>query len=305
MEPQMALALRNGPFHHALRIAIKSRGLSLQRLRVRLAEAGVVVGVATLSSWQSGQRRPERADSLRAVAALEDVLGLTPRSLLVLLGPPRPRGPVPQRLRGARRYLDLMEVAEPVVNLIDQLEGGECRLRTLANYDGVCIGAGGTLHSLETTQVLRAEQATDRMVVIYNGERGSGRELDVRIHPLGNCRVGLVQTDPANAVVAIELLLDQLLEPGDTQIVRYRLEDRTGSLGSEYHRWLRYPAQHLSIDVRFDPDFLPLSCWRYSRQRAGEKDQLRQEVQLGPHRTAHLVMADPPAGMHGIGWSFL
>ena len=33
---ELAVALRTGPFEHALRLAIRSRGLTLDRLRVRL-----------------------------------------------------------------------------------------------------------------------------------------------------------------------------------------------------------------------------------------------------------------------------
>ena len=85
--------LRTGPFEEALRAAIAARGLSLERLRSRLAERGLHVGVATLSCWQNGHRRPERPESLRAVSALEEILGLPPEALVVLLGPRRPRGP--------------------------------------------------------------------------------------------------------------------------------------------------------------------------------------------------------------------
>ncbi|MFD0630293.1 multiprotein-bridging factor 1 family protein [Catenulispora yoronensis] len=83
-------ALRTGPFAEALRAAITARGLSLDSLQRRLSDRGVRVGTATLSCWQNGRRRPERPDSLRAVSALEEILGLPGGSLLVLLGPPRP-----------------------------------------------------------------------------------------------------------------------------------------------------------------------------------------------------------------------
>ncbi|HKE50153.1 MAG TPA: transcriptional regulator [Actinomycetes bacterium] len=89
---QLAVALRTGPFEHALRLAIRSRGLTLDRLRVRLLERGVHTSLASLSNWQRGRCRPERTRSLRAVRELEDILGLPGDSLVVLLGPRRPRG---------------------------------------------------------------------------------------------------------------------------------------------------------------------------------------------------------------------
>jgi hypothetical protein len=84
--------LRTGPFDEALRAAIMARGLSLERLHVRLAERGVRISLASLSNWQRGRSRPERSASLAAVRELEAILGLPPHSLVTLLGPRRPRG---------------------------------------------------------------------------------------------------------------------------------------------------------------------------------------------------------------------
>lgn len=89
---ELAVALRTGPFEHALRLAIRSRGLTLDRLRARLLERGVRTSLASLSNWQRGRCRPERVPSLRAVRELEDILGLPGDSLVALLGPRRPRG---------------------------------------------------------------------------------------------------------------------------------------------------------------------------------------------------------------------
>src|SRR4051794_27382889 len=84
--------LEYGPFDVALRAAIVARGLSLDRIQHRLGRQGVQISLATLSYWQSGQRRPERPTSLRALEHLEDVLEVPRQSLRDLLGPPTPRG---------------------------------------------------------------------------------------------------------------------------------------------------------------------------------------------------------------------
>ncbi|WP_020664554.1 transcriptional regulator [Amycolatopsis benzoatilytica] len=88
--------LETGPFAEALRAAIRARGLGLERIRYRLHGKGATVSLATLSHWQSGRCRPERAESLRALKNLEEVLGVPDGSLRRLLGPPRPRGPYHQ-----------------------------------------------------------------------------------------------------------------------------------------------------------------------------------------------------------------
>ena len=81
MTPELAEALRAGPFHTALRVAIQTSGLGLDRIRHRLAMRGITVSTTSLSYWQSGRSRPERAESLAAVTALEDLLELPAGSL--------------------------------------------------------------------------------------------------------------------------------------------------------------------------------------------------------------------------------
>ncbi len=85
-------ALVTGPFSLALKQAIRASGLSLDRLQHKLGERGTPVSKTALSYWQHGRTRPERPESMRALAAVEEVLGLEAGSLSALLGPPRPRG---------------------------------------------------------------------------------------------------------------------------------------------------------------------------------------------------------------------
>src|SRR4029450_7869746 len=73
-----------GPFHAALREAIRERGLTLDRLRSHLARRGVSVALSSLSAWQHGNARPG-VSSFRAVRALEEVLRLPSGSLIHLL----------------------------------------------------------------------------------------------------------------------------------------------------------------------------------------------------------------------------
>lgn len=81
-------------FSDVLSAAIRERGVTLARLRDRLTERGNPVSMATLSYWRSGARRPEGAQSLAAVADLEDMLGLDPGDLLNRLGPTQRTGPL-------------------------------------------------------------------------------------------------------------------------------------------------------------------------------------------------------------------
>lgn len=86
-EDDLLEVLQYGPFNVALQAAIQARGLSLDSLRRRLEQQGIAVSLSTLSYWQRGRTRPERADSMRAVRGLEVILELPRHSLLTLLRP--------------------------------------------------------------------------------------------------------------------------------------------------------------------------------------------------------------------------
>ena len=75
-------------FAAALRQAIAHRGLALNRIRTHLADRGLHVGIATLSTWQSGRRVP-RDDSLAVITALEELLNVPPGWLTVRIPPAR------------------------------------------------------------------------------------------------------------------------------------------------------------------------------------------------------------------------
>jgi len=50
-EPDLGRLLYSGPFHEALRAAVRRRGLTLDRLRAHLARRGLIVGLSSLSDW--------------------------------------------------------------------------------------------------------------------------------------------------------------------------------------------------------------------------------------------------------------
>lgn len=81
-------------FAETLSAAVRDRGLTLARLHARLAERGNPVSMATLSYWRSGARRPEGAQSLAAIADLEDLLDLDRGALSGHLGPTMRTGPL-------------------------------------------------------------------------------------------------------------------------------------------------------------------------------------------------------------------
>ena len=149
-------ALRLGPFHRALGMAITDSGLALSRLEYRLGRRGIRVGRSTLSYWQQGRRRPERADSLQAITALEEILEIPPDSLTSLLGPRKPRGRWIGHRVGGLSLTDMWGVTDDVrrVVSIDSRRISD-RLHDMSLIERMRIGPDRRLTSLRVDLVTR------------------------------------------------------------------------------------------------------------------------------------------------------
>ncbi|WP_437114657.1 hypothetical protein [Streptomyces longispororuber] len=301
---ELASALRSGPFHVALRAAIAARRLPLQRVRHHLARHGVSVGVTSLSYWQQGARRPQRAESLRAVRALEEILDLPDESLIRLLAQDedRPGGERPT----ARSYRSLVEAADVLQGLLadlgSPLDGG---LHTVGHHERVRIGAGRELLGRDSEHIVRAHRdGIDRYVAIHHGDPGCAPER-TRVLALENCRTGRVRWHHDTGVLVAELLFDTRLRAGDTHMFRYGFEDGTAGASSEYFRSFSFAGGQYALQVSFAADALPVRCHRFTQQSAAAPRAGRDELTLsGSHRSVHLVEPQVRAGIVGIEWDW-
>ncbi|GAA2914150.1 hypothetical protein GCM10010517_80650 [Streptosporangium fragile] len=266
-----------------------------------------------MSYWQQGLRRPERPESLRAVRALEEILVLPPRSLMALLGPPRPRGrgaeglpPVAPPYVDVMPHTAVMESSRTLSAMLYDLDGvaDDRRLHIVAMYETLRIGPDRSATRRETFQVVRAhEDAADRYIMVYRGGLGCDVER-VRIRALEDCRVGRVRRDGPTALVVAELLFDRVLQTGETQVIRYELADPSGVETVEYERGFRHPAGQYALRVGFDPSALPARVQRFARRGPGAGDHDRGELTLNAHHAAHLVVTSLEPGLVGIRWTW-
>lgn len=300
----LAAALRTGPFHTALRAAIAARRLPLQRVRHHLAQQGVTVGVTSLSYWQQGARRPRRAESLRAVRALEEILQLPEESLLRLLARPAERGDGERP--AARSYRSLVEASDVLRTLLAELgcpsDGG---LHTIGHHERVRIGAHREMTGRESQHIVRAHRdGVDRYVAIYHGDPGCAPDR-VRVRALENCRTGRVRWHQDTGVLVTELLFDARLRAGDTHLFGYGFEDGTAGPAAEYVRGFPFAGGQYALQIRFDDRALPVRCHRFTQHSAAAPRGGRQELTLsGSHRSVHLVEPQVRAGLLGIAWDW-
>ncbi|MFD8984837.1 hypothetical protein [Streptomyces sp. NPDC059564] len=298
--------LREGPFHLALRTALAVRGLPLHRVQHRLAARGIKLGVTSLSYWQQGARRPRHPESLRAVAALEQILELPGGALLRLLtGPGRAAGPGSGR-PAARSYRALISVGAAVEQLLDGMElpadGG---LHSVGHHERVGIGPDGELRTRESQQIVRAHRdGVDRYLAVHHGDPGCDTDR-VRVAAYENCRTGRIRRHREAGVVVAELLFDARLRRGDTYVFGYGIEDGTGARSTEYVRGFSYAGGQYMLQVRFDEAALPVRCRRFARTGPqAARTGLADLTPSGRHRAVHLVEDGVRRGLLGIAWDW-
>ncbi|MFF5443769.1 hypothetical protein [Streptomyces sp. NPDC012888] len=302
---ELSRLLRTGPFHSALRAALAARGLPLHRVQHRLAARGIKVGVTSLSYWQQGARRPQRAESLKAVRELERILRVPDGSLGRLLAPPGGTATEPPRPT-ARPYRSLVGVGALMEELLAGMglpaDGG---LHTLGHHERVRVGARRELLVRDSEHVVRAHRdGVDRYLAIHHGDPGCD-PARVRVRAGENCRTGRVRRHREAGIVVAELLFDTRLRTGDTYVFGYGFEDGTAGPSREYLRGFSYAGGQYMLQVRFDGAAMPVRCVRFSRTgpqapRAGVADLTPN----GLHRSVHLVEQGVRRGILGIGWDW-
>lgn len=305
VHPELATALRTGPFHLALRTALRARGLALHRIQQHLALRGVHIGVTSLSYWQQGHRRPERPESLRAVRELEDILDLPAHSLTRLLGPRQ------ALVDGwatvvTRPYRDLIAPASAVDELLAELPGPrDTGLHTITHIERIRIGADHQLLRRDSQHALRAHRdGTDRYLAIHQGDPGSDvRRVTVRAEE--NCRTGRIRRDPASQLIVAELLLDRRMRTGETHLLSYGFDDAPApEPGNEYVRGFNSGAGQYILQVTFHPDALPVRCHRFASRAPGSPPFEREELTLDGHGCVHLVATGLTPCLLGVGWDW-
>ncbi|MEV6609777.1 hypothetical protein [Kutzneria sp. NPDC051319] len=292
---RLEILLETGPFHAALRAAIRQRSLTLERLRCHLRREGVSVSAASLSDWQHGHVRPGPASSGRVIRALEQVLQVPGESLARLLA----------KRDSAAENGRLDEQAGPLGELLDQLPGArELDLDVVTRQDKVLVDVERRATSARIRLLVRARRdGADRQFLRYFGDPGC--DLDqVRLHSLEHCRLGRVLRHPTAPVLVAELLFTEALRIGDTWVVEYVLHDPTGEPCEDYAHGIRTTEDHSLLEVRFDPRMLPVDCHSYARTGLAKPRLRMTDLTLSNDNAVHLAVSDGATGIIGIAWSW-
>lgn len=279
---ELADLLVTGPFPSALRAAIQVRGLSLERLQHRLRMRGTPISITALSYWQSGRRRPERPESLAALAHLEEVLDLPSGALSKLLGPPRPRGKTRPRRPSPRATWD------------------SAGLKLTGQHDRVDTDDDGTVRGVRSRQVMQADTAgVDRWVLCHD----TGSVLP-EVTALRACRVGRVARERSNGVLVAELLFDHALDDGESVAIEYELSFPPGAREQTHFRRFPQRVHDYVLEIKFTPGHPPSRCEQFA---SGTGDGMlggSRPAAVDSWGYAHAVALDFGPGVFGMRWEW-
>ncbi|HCT76879.1 MAG TPA: hypothetical protein DGT23_09875 [Micromonosporaceae bacterium] len=283
MDKPIDQLLLSGPFHDTLRAAIRARGLTLDRVRSRLADRGWTVGLSTLSGWQHGHTRPA---SCHIVHALEEVLCL-PRNALVDLIP--------------RSELD--ERTGVLGELLDGFPGSRDRtMDVLSQHQKIDVDTAGRSWRIWSRIVLLARRdGVDRYVMRYFADPGA--DLDqIVIEPTGGCWLGAVRRHDHACLIVAEFLFGQRLRAGESWVLEHRITDPAGCPSGVYAHAVRHRVEQYVLQVRFEPSARPIDCYAFTQRDLYEPKRRTAELLLNAHHSVHLIGAPLITGVHGIAW---
>lgn len=182
------------PFSKALRAALTASGYSLDQLSRELRQRGTPASVSTLSNWQTGENHPERPSSIAAVASMETVLGLPPRSLTTLIPPRRARG---RRSAGpGLSHRLLWRHPEALTRLLAKFDATPDDLVTptrLSRYGKVVIDEAG--HERETHTRVMLQATRDGTERCFTAMRCYSLPQPPTVYALEGCRLGRFRAD--------------------------------------------------------------------------------------------------------------
>lgn len=285
-------------FADALSLAIRERGTTLARLHARLADRGNRVSMATLSYWRSGARRPEGAQSLAAIADLEELLSLDQGALLDRLGPTLRTGPLGSTAFPFDEELIEQHVRETFLAMGAVYPDPTRELTTHAVTD---VGADG--HVLRRTTRLLVQATSGTMsaipfVELTPGIRtpppqfeavGGGRITRRHSHPSGEVHGFLFETECAITAPGSTMIEWAVVYPPGTPAT-----DGTG-------HGVAFRSRELLVWTRFHPAAVPDWCEEVEETPEGEVVTPRT---LDGAQSLHAIRRGFGPGALGIRWGY-
>jgi hypothetical protein len=274
--------------------ALDEAQLSLTQLQARLRDRGHRVSLASLSYWRSGQRRPESADSLEALAQIEAILRLEPGTLRNGRGPSRRPGPRERPVP----YGDLVPTTVPVDDALAALDLADWTDRLVEEvvHLTVDVDASGTPTHSTSQLMLRAVSDGARDYPFYVFSQQPGSPVLRAVH---GARVTGHREVPEAGLSLWRMSLLRPLQTGETAMFEAQVDLAEAS--EPEREWVHYAVRRLSeltVWVRFDPERLPRSCHLVVEGEDGEPRLT--PVDVSQMASAHVTVRGFGPGRAGV-----
>jgi hypothetical protein len=279
--------------------ALRGSGLTMTDVRSRLAARGHRVAASTLGYWRSGQRQPERAESLDAVAEIEAILRVRPGTLAAAIGASRRSG----RPLASAPVEQLPDMTPAVVEALAALDLEEPHPGHVEEAGDVVadVDRNGDWVRMLTRTRLRARADGVTRSVAYCVDRPGTAALEVVVG--GGATLGRQVRMEEHGLLMAELLLERPLDLGDTAMVEYSFtfapaDEPDCELGS----YASNRMADIGVWARFHPERTPSRGFRFS-QTTDEDEQL-VEVDLGGGTSLHHALRRFGPGVMGVRWEW-
>jgi transcriptional regulator with XRE-family HTH domain len=292
-------------FSGRLRAAVSATPLSLQEISAALRERGTPVSISSLSAWQSGTSRPERAASLRALAELEDLLGLPRDELREKLPARLPRGRSrTQQLTPEEAWQNPASVTRVLARL-GAVPNDPKDPQPLSQRLHLKVDELGHMRSLAiSTMLLARRNGTTRIISVTDDDTIDDAP---RVVTARGAKVGRFRGDPGTGISAYELLFPNPLEAGQLTLLDYTEYYPRGVDSTDLTIRIHPGAREVALGVEFARVRLPVECHAFHQKRADASEQPLEGLVSGTAEggsTVQLVALDPAPGIYGIRWSF-
>ncbi|UNK70974.1 hypothetical protein [Microbacterium sp. H1-D42] len=286
------------PFADALREAIDARRMTLARLHQRLTDRGNAVSMATLSYWRSGARRPEGAQSLAALADIEDLLGLDSGTLLQRLGPTMRTGPL-----GSSVFPFDEDSLEQRVHDTFVAMGATYPdpTRELSIHSVTDVGADQRVLRRTTRLVV---QGTAGMIsaipfVEITDETPSASPV---FTALGGGRIATTHTDPSRTLHGFLFELDRPITSPEATVIEWSAEYPADfPKGDGTGHGISLQSRELLLWTRFHPDAIPTWIEEVEETPSGEVVTPRM---LDGATSLHAIRRGFGPGSLGLQWGW-
>lgn len=286
---------RSTAFAALLAQAIRSSGLTLDGLRLRLRDEGVRISVATLSYWQNGRSQPTSAHAVHTLSAIERVLDM-PAGALVKAAP------VAQtRSRGSVASRTCFPLPRDVREAVAMTGLDAQALRKVSTHFTVTLAEDRTQSSEVVRSVVQCLVSGTRSFPLV-GTLDEGVEQDVT--GLSNCSVGETVDQPDAGLRVTEMLLPRPLRQGELLMLEYMT---TFGPGGEPSRELLIAVPKLSelvVEVQFVWPDQPRRVVGFSHDPNAQRNAADDlELPLSA-ASAQLVLLDTSPSVVGLQWQW-